>query len=92
MSYIQPNTGDSLNDYFHNLANFENMKHNMLQASSLEAFLRWFDKLRIVDARATLLTLKDQEQNLPKEWMVYAKSAYGKFWDARETYVDEEDE
>ncbi len=91
MSYVQPNTGDSLNDYFHNLANFENMKKNMLQASSLDGFLRWFDKLRTIDARATLITLKHQEQSLPKEWMAYAKAAYKDLWDARDTYIDEDD-
>lgn len=73
MSYKQPNTGNSLNDYFTNLVAFNQCSPHLLESENLEQFVVWFDKLRLIDRRALLLFLRQHKNEIPKQHIEYAQ-------------------
>ena len=73
MSYKQPNTGDSLNDYFTNLAAFQKYTPNLLQAKTLDEFVIWFDKLRLIDRRALFLFLRKNKSKFDPSYIKFAQ-------------------
>ncbi|SCW67256.1 hypothetical protein SAMN02910456_02512 [Ruminococcaceae bacterium YRB3002] len=73
MSYKQPTTGDSLNDYFINLAAFNTYAPHLIGAKNLHEFVIWFDKLRLIDRRALLLFLRKNKDVIQPEYMRHAQ-------------------
>ena len=75
MSYKRKKRTDSVNEYIANLCEFDNMKCNLL-TEDFDVFLRWFDKLRTVDARATWIFLSNHKAALTKKEITYVETAY----------------
>lgn len=73
MSYKQPNTGDTLNDYFTNLAAFNTYAPHLIEAKNLQEFVVWFDKLRLIDRRALLLYLREHRQKIDPAYIKHAQ-------------------
>ena len=82
MSVVKANTGDSLNDYFVDLAGFENMKCHLLEHSgendndNMDGFIRWFDKLRILEPRATWLFIKNNQDKFTNDEIKWVENVY----------------
>lgn len=61
MSYVRKETGDSINNYFHDISNFMNILPNMINAQTKDEFQIWFDKLYIIDKRSLFLYISDNK-------------------------------
>lgn len=77
MSYVEPNTSDSLNDWFSNMANFMNILPNILKATEKSTFCRWFDKLYEIDKRSLRLYLIKHKNKIDPEYYEYINIQYG---------------
>ena len=53
MSYKRPDTGNSMNDYFSSLMDFNRLAPKILQAKTEQEFDAWLDKLVQIDRRST---------------------------------------
>ena len=73
MGYIQPNTGDTLNDYFINLTNFTNIADHLLKVNNTRSFNAWFDKLYEIDPRTLLLYLRKHKEKIRPEFIEIAE-------------------
>ena len=78
MSYRQPNTGDSLNDYFTALTDFVIISPNLLKADSERNFEIWLEKLALIDRRALFLFLKKHRDEIPPNHMKLAQLRFVK--------------
>lgn len=78
MSYKQPNTGDSVNDLFTNLANFMNIVPNMMNATEPTEFNLWFDKLYEIDKRSLKLYIEKHSNEIKSENYDYINLRYGR--------------
>lgn len=78
MSYKKPNTGDSVNDLFSNLANFMNIVPNMMNAKEPAEFNVWFDKLFEIDKRSLKLYVKKHNDKIKPENYDYINLKYGR--------------
>lgn len=75
MSVVHSNTGDSLRDYFLDLISFIRISHNMLN-KDWDVFIRWFDKCRILEPRATFMYLCRHKDKLTDSEIEYAEETY----------------
>ncbi len=79
MSYRRPNTGDSLNDYFSALSDFVQLWPNLVNASTEQGFLCWFEKLYLIDPRSLVIWLERYRDDInPKFWW-YVEYRLGKY-------------
>ena len=67
---------DSLNELITNMAEFNNMKEHLISNKDLITFIRWFDKLRMYDARSTWLYLADNKDKLTVQQIRWAEKTY----------------
>ena len=73
MSYRQPDTGNTMNDYFTNLSTFVMLAPKFLGAPDERSFEIWREKLELVDRRALLLFLRKHKDELPPEHLAQAQ-------------------
>lgn len=73
MSYVKPDTGDALNDYFTNISNFVNIAPNLLKVKNKHSFMAWFDKLFEIDKRALILYLKQNKEKIKPDCLRLAE-------------------
>lgn len=76
MSYVAPNTGDSVHDLFIRMVDFHKMKNHLLEADTLQGFIVWFSKCEQCDKRSLYLFLQQQKENIPEEYLDYAQSRF----------------
>lgn len=78
MSYKYKKKSDTLNTYFTNLIQFNNMKGNLvncIKENNYDGFLRWVEKLKMVDPRALQIILKKHESMLSPKMKSFAQAA-----------------
>ena len=80
MSYQKPNTGNSMNNYFSRVRDFQRLSHHLLDAPDLISFTRWLHKLIQIDARLTTRLLREQEENLAEEQKARAATQLPWIW------------
>lgn len=81
MSYKKPNTGNSMNDYFSALMDFNVLAPHILNAKTAQEFDSWLDKLATIDRRSTVLYIKEQQDKISPDFMKRVPIRLGKAWD-----------
>lgn len=81
MSYKRPNTGNSMNDYFSTLMDFNVLAPHLLEAKTEQSFDAWLDKLATVDRRSTVLYIKEHRDELDPAFMKRVPARLGRAWD-----------
>lgn len=81
MSYRKPNTGNSMNDYFSALMDFNILAPHILQAKTTQEFDSWLDKLALIDRRSTVLYIRKHEEDINPDFMKRVPIRLGKAWD-----------
>lgn len=76
MSYTRPNTGNSMNDYFSSLMDFNMLAPHIIQAKNSDSFRIWLDKLERIDRRALLLYLRKHKGDIPKTHIEIAQRLF----------------
>ena len=76
MSYVRPNTGNSMHDYFKTLNDFYILAPNLLRASSARSFELWTEKLDLIDRRSLFIYLKFHKHEIPEEYLKIAQRKY----------------
>lgn len=80
MSYRKPNTGNSMNDYFSALMDFNVLAPKILQAETAQEFDCWLDKLAVVDRRSAVLYIKEHQREIPADFMKRVPVRLGRAW------------
>lgn len=80
MSYKKPNTGNSMNDYFSTLMDFNILAHHILEAKTAQEFDCWLDKLATVDRRSTVLYIKKHQDKISPDFMKRVPVRLGRAW------------
>jgi len=74
MSYKPPEpSGDSLNDYFRRLSEFNRIAPNLLNCKSSNEFECWFEQAELIDKRALYLFIKRNYRKIPIEYLEMIK-------------------
>lgn len=81
MSYKRPNTGNSMNDYFSTLMDFNVLAPRLLKATTDQEFDAWLDKLATVDRRSTVLYIKANQDSISPAFMKRVPVRLGRAWD-----------
>lgn len=81
MSYRKPDTGNSMNDYFSALMDFNLLAPKLLQADTSRKFDIWLDKLAQIDRRSTVLYVKKNKDRIRPEYMERVPTRLGRAWD-----------
>lgn len=81
MSYRKPNTGNSMNDYFSALMDFNLLAPKLLQAKTAQEFDCWLDKLAMIDRRSTVLYIKAHQEEIRPDFMKSVPIRLGRAWD-----------
>lgn len=81
MSYKKPNTGNSMNDYFSALMDFNVLAPHVLQAKTTQEFDSWLDKLATIDRRSTVLYIKAHQDEINPDFMKRVSIRLGRAWD-----------
>lgn len=81
MSYKRPDTGNSMNDYFSTLMDFNTLAPHLLEANTKQAFDAWLDKLAMVDRRSTVLYIKANRDKINPVFMKRIPARLGRAWD-----------
>lgn len=81
MSYKRPNTGNSMNDYFSTLMDFNVLAPRILVAKTEQEFDVWLDKLATVDRRSAVLYIKANQDKIPEAFMRRVPVRLGRVWD-----------
>ena len=76
MSYRRPNTGNSMNDYFSALSDFQMLSSHLLDAKNEESFEVWLEKLELIDKRSLLLFLRKHKEEIPEEHLRLARRRF----------------
>lgn len=76
MSYVRPNTGDSLNDYFSSLNDFTMLAPNLLAAKDPRGFQVWFEKLEQIDRRSLLRYIRIHKADIPEAHLDMARKRF----------------
>ena len=63
MSYKKPDTGNTMNDYFTALSDFNMLSNNLLSAKTESSFTIWLEKLIAIDKRATYLFILMRQED-----------------------------
>lgn len=80
MSYKKPNTGNSMNDYFSTLMDFNIVAPRILQAKTVQEFDCWLDKLAVIDRRSTVLYIKKHQDEIGADFMKRVPIRLGRTW------------
>lgn len=80
MSYKKPNTGNSMNDYFSALMDFNILVPHVLQAKTSQEFDSWLDKLATIDRRSTVLYIKAHQDEISSDFMKRVPIRLGRTW------------
>lgn len=80
MSYKRPNTGNSMNDYFSALMDFNVLAPRLLKAKTEQEFDVWLDKLAVIDRRSTVLYIKAHEDEIRPDFMKRVPVRLGRAW------------
>ena len=78
MSYVKPNTGNTMNDYFTALNDFTMLSHKLLEVKNSQSFEIWLEKLEAIDKRSLFLFLKKHKNEIPENHMMLAKRRFEK--------------
>lgn len=81
MSYKKPNTGNSMNDYFSALMDFNKAAPKLLQAKTAQQFDIWLDKMAVIDRRSTVLYIKQHAAEIPDVFMKRVPVRLGQVWE-----------
>lgn len=81
MSYKKPDTGNSMNDYFTSLMDFNTIAPHILQAKTAQEFDCWLDKAAAVDRRSTVLYIKARQAEICDGFMERVPIRLGRAWD-----------
>ena len=76
MSYKAPKAEDSLTEFMLREMDFLKLKKHMEQAKDFTTFIRWFEKLQLINPRAAFLWIQDNEDKYDPEWIECAKSHF----------------
>lgn len=80
MSYKKPDTGNSMNDYFSALMDFNLLSSRLLQAKTAQEFDCWLDKLAEIDRRSTVLYIKEHRDAINPAFMKRVPVRLGRAW------------
>lgn len=80
MSYKKPDTGNSMNDFFSTLMDFNVLAPRLLQAKTEQEFDVWLDKLATVDRRSTVLYIKAHQNEIRPGFMKRVSARLGRAW------------
>lgn len=80
MSYRKPNTGNSMNDYFSALMDFNVLSPKLLEVRTEQEFDIWLDKLAQIDRRSTVLYVKAHQDEISPEFMRRVPIRLGRAW------------
>lgn len=80
MSYRKPNTGNSMNDYFSTLIDFNVLSPKLLEVRTEQEFDIWLDKLAQIDRRSTVLYVKAHQDEISPEFMRRVPIRLGRAW------------
>lgn len=80
MSYKKPDTGNSMNDYFSALMDFNRLAPRLLQAETEQEFDVWLDKLAVIDRRSTVLYIKAHKDEIRPDFMKRIPARLGRAW------------
>lgn len=78
MSYRRPNTGNSLNDYFSALSDFNMLSDHLLSAKTEEAFEIWLEKLELIDKRSLFLFIRKHKNEIPEKHLALAQRRFSR--------------
>ena len=78
MSYRKPNTGNSMNDFFTALSDFNMLSDHLLTAKTEESFEIWLEKLEAIDKRALYLFCQKHKHELPENHLALAQRRFSK--------------
>lgn len=81
MSYKRPDTGNSMNDYFSSLMDFNRLAPKILQAKTEQEFDAWLDKLVQIDRRSTAIYIKEYMDGIRPEFMKRVPIRLGRTWE-----------
>lgn len=81
MSYKKPNTGNSMNDYFSSLMDFNVLAPRLLNAETEQEFDSWLDKLAVIDRRSAVLYVKAHQDEIGPVFMKRVPIRLGRAWD-----------
>ncbi len=81
MSYKRPNTGNSMNDYFSALMDFNVIAPRVLAAKTEQEFDAWLDKIATVDRRSAVLYIKAHQKEISPAFMKRVPIRLGRAWD-----------
>lgn len=84
MSYRKPNTGNSMNDYFTSLMDFNLLSPKLLEAKTDQEFDAWLDKLAQIDRRSTVLFIRAHAEDIGEKFMRRVPVRLGRAWDRQE--------
>lgn len=87
MSYHLQKRDDSVSELIANLSEVQNMSCHLL-TTNMDFFVRWFDKLRKIDARATWLFLLEHKDQLTEDEIRYIEVTYGRTLEKRDLKED----
>lgn len=76
MSFVKADTGDSLNDFFTDMADFMNISGNLLKADTLQVFIVWFEKLELINKRSLFLFLKQHKKEIRPQFIKWAQERF----------------
>lgn len=81
MSYRKHNTGNSMNDYFSTLMDFNIVAPKLLEARTTQEFDCWLDKMAVIDRRSTVLYIKAHQDDIPEKFMKRVPIRLGRAWE-----------
>lgn len=81
MSYKKPDTGNSMNDYFSALMDFNLVAPRILKAGTAQEFDAWLDKIAVIDRRSAVLYIKAHQDEIDPGFMKRVPVRLGRAWD-----------
>lgn len=88
MSVKYKHRTDSISETLANMIEFNNMKGHLL-TKDLETFIRWFDKLRMYDARSTWIYLLENKDELTEDEIEWVERKYKRKLEKRKDVPEE---
>ena len=76
MSYVKPNTGNPMNDYFTALNDFTMLSNRLLEADNSQSFEVWLEKLELIDKRSLFLFLREHKDEIPEDHTFLARRRF----------------
>lgn len=76
MSYTSVDTGDSLNNLFSSLFDFNIVSHNLIESDNVNSFVIWFDKCININKRALFFFIRKNKKLMHKEFLCIGQSYF----------------